>query len=84
MRITRKSRLLPEVQKGRPVNITVDGKAIEAFEGETIAAALISAGITLFRLSQKRKEPRSLYCQPRCVARKNLRSVSWLFLSCTQ
>jgi NADH dehydrogenase/NADH:ubiquinone oxidoreductase subunit G len=62
MRITHKSRLLPEVQKGRPVKITVDGKTVEAYEGETIAAALLSAGITIFRLSHKRKEPRSLYC----------------------
>jgi sarcosine oxidase subunit alpha len=62
MRITRKSPLLPEVQRGQPVKINVDGKSIDAYEGETIAAALLAAGIPIFHLSQKHKEPRSLYC----------------------
>jgi sarcosine oxidase subunit alpha len=54
--------LLPEVQKERPVKINVDGNVIEAYEGETIAAALLSAGIRIFRLSQKHKEPRGIFC----------------------
>jgi predicted molibdopterin-dependent oxidoreductase YjgC len=62
MRINRKSSLLPEVQRGRPVKINIDGKSIEAYEGETVAAALLSAGIQIFHLSQKNKEPRGLYC----------------------
>jgi sarcosine oxidase subunit alpha len=40
----------------------VDGKAIEAFEGETVAAALLASGIHTFRLSRKYQEPRGLYC----------------------
>lgn len=62
MRIKRSSTLLPEVQKERPVKINVDGNVIEAYEGETIAAALLSAGIRIFRLSQKHKEPRGIFC----------------------
>lgn len=54
--------MLPEVQKGRAVKISVDGNLIDAYEGETIAAALLSAGIRTFRLSRKHKEPRSLFC----------------------
>jgi len=34
--------------------ITVDGKKIKAREGETIAAALIAAGVKVFRYSVKR------------------------------
>ena len=44
------------------VKITVDGKRIKAREGETIAAALIAAGVKVFRYSVKREEPRSLFC----------------------
>jgi predicted molibdopterin-dependent oxidoreductase YjgC len=62
MRISKSSSLLTEVKRGRPVKITVDGKAIEAYEGETLAAALLSAGIQTFRLSQKNKQPRSIFC----------------------
>ena len=40
----------------------MDGNLIDAHEGETIAAALLSAGIRTFRLSPKLKEPRGLFC----------------------
>ena len=53
---------LPAVQKGAAIKFTVNGNVVEAHEGDTIAAALLSVGIRSFRLSPKRKEPRSLYC----------------------
>jgi sarcosine oxidase subunit alpha len=62
MRIHQSSLLLPTVQRGRLVKITVDGKLVDAYEGETIAAALLAAGIYTFRQSRKHKEPRSLSC----------------------
>lgn len=62
MRINRPSALLPDVQRGIKIEIFVDGKSIEAYEGETVAAALLSAGISTFQLSHKHKQPRSLYC----------------------
>ena len=62
MRINASSSLLPEIQRGKAVKITVDGKALEAYEGETIAAALLSAGIHTLRRSPKKKEPRGVFC----------------------
>ncbi len=62
MRVSKSSSLLPGVQRGRLVKINVDGKPIDAYEGETIAAALLAAGIYHFHLSIKNKEPRSLFC----------------------
>jgi predicted molibdopterin-dependent oxidoreductase YjgC len=53
---------LTAVQKGTAIKITANGNVIDANEGDTIAAVLLSAGIRSFRLSPKRKEPRSLYC----------------------
>lgn len=61
-RIKKSSDLLPAVQRGKPVNITVDGKPIEAYQGETVAAAMLAAGIRTFNKSHKHKQPRSLYC----------------------
>lgn len=61
-RIKKTSDMLPAVQRGKPVNITVDGKPIEAFQGETVAAAMLAAGIRTFNKSHKHKQPRSLYC----------------------
>lgn len=54
--------ILGEMKKGRPVTIYVDGKAICAFEGEPVAAALLAAGIRVLHLSAKRGEPRGFFC----------------------
>jgi predicted molibdopterin-dependent oxidoreductase YjgC len=50
------------IRRGAVVSITVDGARVAAFEGETVAAALIAAGRRTFRYSAKHNEPRSLYC----------------------
>ena len=62
MRIKQSGSILPEAQRGRPIQIHVDGKPIAAYEGETVAAALMASGIHTFRLSRKNKEPRGLFC----------------------
>ena len=62
MRISQPSSLLPEVQRGRLVKIKVDGRTMEAYEGETVAAALLAAGVHTFRLSRKKAGPRSVFC----------------------
>ena len=61
-RIIEGSPLIPKIERGKKIQVIVDDKRIEAFEGETVAAALLTAGITTFRHSQKNKEPRGLYC----------------------
>ena len=48
--------------KGRKVKITVDGREIEAYEGEAILAALLAQGIIINRYTVKRHEPRGLFC----------------------
>jgi sarcosine oxidase subunit alpha len=51
------------LQKERKkVTIDINGKKIEAYEGEPIAAALWNAGIRDFRYTRKRKEPRGFFC----------------------
>ncbi len=62
MRINPKSPLLPELLRGRQVKINVDGKSVDAYEGETVATALLAAGVYIFRLSRKYKEPRGVFC----------------------
>ncbi|MEJ5201374.1 MAG: (2Fe-2S)-binding protein [Anaerolineales bacterium] len=62
MRIEKSTSLLPEVKRGRKVQITVDGKPIEAFEGETVAAAMMASGFRVFRTTAKDKMPRGMYC----------------------
>ena len=61
-RLTKSGKLTSTVQRGQLLTLTVDGKTIEAYEGETVASALLAAGITTFNLSHNQKKPRSLYC----------------------
>ena len=44
------------------VSFTFDGRELEGREGAPIAAALLDNGIDIFRYTNKRKEPRSLFC----------------------
>jgi sarcosine oxidase, subunit alpha len=56
------SRIDGKIIRGKKVEITVDEKKITAYEGETIAGALIAAGIRTFNYSSKAQNPRSIYC----------------------
>ncbi len=47
---------------GSPVEITVNGKTVRAYEGEPILASLLSAGMKINRYTVKRHEPRGLFC----------------------
>ncbi|YBV94221.1 (2Fe-2S)-binding protein (plasmid) [Phyllobacteriaceae bacterium JZ32] len=44
------------------VSFTFDGMAVEAARGDTLAAALLAAGIETFRESVVGGEPRAPYC----------------------
>ncbi|WP_339228522.1 (2Fe-2S)-binding protein [Oceanobacillus sp. FSL K6-2867] len=46
----------------KEVRITFNGKNYPAFEGETIAAALLANQIRILRYTEKEKAPRGIYC----------------------
>jgi|GEM_PF-113076 hypothetical protein len=48
--------------RGRAIEIVVDGEALPAYAGESVAAALVAAGQRAFRRTAVRDEPRGLYC----------------------
>jgi sarcosine oxidase subunit alpha len=50
------------VERGQPFEIDVDGEKIVAYEGETIGAALLAAGRRTLRFTNKRQQPRGIYC----------------------
>ena len=54
--------ILGDTDKRRKVTIRVDGAEVEACEGEPIAAALVAAGLRVFRTTRKRNEPRRIFC----------------------
>ncbi|MBI4184084.1 MAG: (2Fe-2S)-binding protein [Proteobacteria bacterium] len=72
------------VARGRPVTIHVDGTPVGAFAGESIATALLAAGIRRLRESPRAREPRGMFCAmgacQECVVRVDGRAVT----ACTE
>lgn len=50
------------IERGQQFEIEVDGRKIIAYEGETVGAALVAAGMHTFRHTAKRNQPRGMYC----------------------
>ena len=55
-------RLDSNVERGRPVQIAVDGEPIEAYEGESLAAAILASGRRVFRHTHPEGQPRGIFC----------------------
>ncbi len=54
--------ILGDQPEAREITITVDGRPVQAREGEMIAAALVAAGIKRFRTTSKGHDPRGVFC----------------------
>lgn len=60
--------ILENLKDRKKVFITVDGKKIDAYEDEPIAAAMFAAGLRVNRTTPKYNEPRGVYCnRGRCT-----------------
>lgn len=54
--------ILGEIKKGKIVNFTYDGKELQGYEGEPIAAALKAQGVMIHRYTKKEHKPRGIFC----------------------
>ena len=54
--------ILGEIKKGRIVNFTYNGKELQGYEGEPIAAALKAQGVMVHRYTKKEHKPRGIFC----------------------
>lgn len=54
--------VLGEYMKGRKVKFYFDGRELEGYEGEPIAAALLAEGVTTHRYTRKQGTPRGIFC----------------------
>jgi predicted molibdopterin-dependent oxidoreductase YjgC len=50
------------IERGRAFGILVDGAEVRAYEGETIAAALLASGHRFTRWTARAGEPRGYFC----------------------
>ncbi|RZU23599.1 (2Fe-2S)-binding protein [Streptomyces sp. BK239] len=53
---------LVRARPGAPFTVTFDGRVVEALPGQTIAAALWSAGVTSWRTTRREGRPRGVFC----------------------
>jgi len=51
-----------KIKRGRKIHFFFEGKEFEAYEGETIAAALHANGIRVLRITPKRQRAQGLFC----------------------
>lgn len=54
--------ILGKIEKGPLVTFTFDGKRMEGHAGEPIASALMAAGVMVRRYTQRRHQPRDIFC----------------------
>lgn len=54
--------ILDEFPKGKLVRFELDGKEMEGYEDEPIAAALRAAGVMIHRHTTKLDQPRGIFC----------------------
>ena len=48
--------------RGRAICFTCDGQVIRAYEGETVAAALLAQGRRVLRTTSRESQPRGVFC----------------------
>ena len=51
-----------DLVRGEPLEMVVDGSPVAAFQGESVAAAILASGRRSLRLSARRGEPRGVFC----------------------
>lgn len=54
--------ILNENRQNKKITFYLDGEAIEAMEGDTIASALLANGRKVCRYTRKNNEPRGIFC----------------------
>lgn len=62
MRITKTSTHLPALQRGKPIEVTIDGRKVQAFEGELVSSVLHAEGISVFGRKRTTGRPSGIYC----------------------
>jgi len=56
------SRIASGIERGQQIEFELDGEKLLAYQGETIAAALIASGKRTFRHTAKLDAPRGIFC----------------------
>ena len=53
---------LPRMKNNETLAVIVDGQAVQAYAGETVATVLLALGQPVFRYTDREHAPRGLFC----------------------
>ena len=56
------NRLDQNMTRGKPLELFFNGEPVQAYEGETIATALLASGHWVFQITDKKNDSRGVYC----------------------
>jgi len=56
------NRLDQDLTRGNPLGFFFNGEPVQAYEGETIATALLASGHWVFQKTGKKNDSRGVYC----------------------
>ncbi len=62
MRIQQSTPDLPAVQRGKAIEVVVNGRKVQAFEGELVSTVLQAEGIFVFGRKHNTGRPSGIYC----------------------
>jgi len=62
MRITKSTSDLPALRRGKTIEVTIDGRKVQAFEGELVSTVLLAEGISIFGRKHTTGRPSGIYC----------------------
>jgi len=62
MRITKITTNLPALRRGKTIEVIVDGRRVEAFEGELVSTVLQAENICIFGRKHTTGRPSGIYC----------------------
>lgn len=62
MRIQQSGPDLPAVQRGKPIEVIINGRQVKAFEGELVSTILLEEGIFVFGRKHNTNHPSGIYC----------------------
>lgn len=62
MRIQQSTPDLPAVQRGKTIEVIVDGRKVQAFEGELVSTVLQAEGILVYGRKHNTGRPSGVYC----------------------
>ena len=62
MRISKTTSDLPAIHRGKTIEVIIDGRKVQAYEGELVSTVLLAEEISIFGYKHTTGRPAGIYC----------------------